>query len=380
MRITTVIAGLTGGGAERVCVNLANAWAARGHCVTILTVTQGSKPPAYAIDSRVERRDLGWPRSAHADELNAVTIAPVVRGLNQAGCTALLRQLALIAVIRHGILTTAPDVVVAHLDMTNLRVLAAMQETGVPVIACEHTDVSRISFGQWQSARAALYRRAPAVVASHAVSAEWLAQRGAAAFAIPNPLVAPPPLCVERDDDRRRIVALSRLSQEKRLDLLIRAFARVAGDFPEWELDIYGTGPHRPQLAWLINELAPGRAHLRGFTTSPYTVLAGADLFASTSWVEGFGNAIWEALACGVPVVAMEAGAPVSALVRHGVDGLIVPMDSALVPALASLMGDEAARKTMAARAREVLTRFSIESSLAAWDALLDRVTAQRRA
>jgi glycosyltransferase involved in cell wall biosynthesis len=170
-------------------------------------------------------------------------------------------------------------------------------------------------------------------------------------------------------------VTLARLSPEKRLDLLIRAFARIAPDFPEWDLEIYGVGPSRAFLAWLVAALAPGRVYLRGFVNDPYTVLGGADLFASSSWVEGFGNAIWEALACGLPVVAMDGGASVRTLVRDGVDGLIVRTDGALAPALATLMGDETARKTFAARAPEVLTRFSIESSLQAWDALLCRVS-----
>jgi hypothetical protein len=62
MRITTVIGGLTGGGADRVCANLANAWMVRGRHVTILTVAPNSRAPAYSIDPRVELRDLGSPR------------------------------------------------------------------------------------------------------------------------------------------------------------------------------------------------------------------------------------------------------------------------------------------------------------------------------
>jgi GalNAc-alpha-(1->4)-GalNAc-alpha-(1->3)-diNAcBac-PP-undecaprenol alpha-1,4-N-acetyl-D-galactosaminyltransferase len=378
MRITTVISSLTGGGAERVCVNLANAWVASGRRVTILTVAQNSRLPAYAIDPRVERRDIGWPRPAHTDELNAMAIAPVVRGITRAGCQELIEEITLIALLRYAILATAPGVVVAHIDMTNLRVLAAMQETGVPVVACEHTDTSRVSLGGWQNARSALYRSAPAVVASHPTIAEWLTRNGAAAVAIHNPLVAPPTTRIERGDDRRRIVALARLSQEKRLDLLIRSFAEIAGKFPEWDLDIYGNGPLHAHLAWLIERLVPGRAHLRRFTNKPYTILCGADLFASASWVEGYGNAIWEALACGVPVVATECGTSVRSLVRDGVDGVIVPVESALASALAALMEDDTARMALAARASEVVTRFSIESSLKAWDALLDKVTAQK--
>jgi GalNAc-alpha-(1->4)-GalNAc-alpha-(1->3)-diNAcBac-PP-undecaprenol alpha-1,4-N-acetyl-D-galactosaminyltransferase len=380
MRITTVIGGLSGGGAERVCVNLANAWVARGRHVTILTVAQRSAAPAYTVDPRVERRDVGWPRGARSEELNTDSVATLLRGLQRAGCLKLVEQITLIAMLRYAILATAPDVVVAHIDLTNVRVLVAMHETGVPVIACEHTDTSQVSFGQWQSAREALYRRAHAVVAPHQASAEWLARRGAAACAIPNPLVAPPPVHVERTEERRRLVTLARLSPEKRVDLLIRAFASIAGDFPEWDLEVYGDGPLYASLSRLVEELAPGRVHLRGFVNGPYAILGGADLFVSSSWVEGFGNAVWEALACGVPVVAMDCGASVRALVREGVDGLIVRTESisALASALASLMGDDAARKALAARAPEVLTRFSIESSLKAWDALLDNVAARR--
>ena len=60
---------------------------------------------------------------------------------------------------------------------------------------------------------------------------------------------------------------------------------------------------------------------------------------------------------------------------QDGVDGLVVPTDSieALASALASLMGNETARNALAARAREVITRFSFESSLQAWEALLRR-------
>src|SRR5882724_1954787 len=106
MRITTVIGGLSGGGAERVCINLANAWAVRAHRVTILTMAKNVIAPAYAVDPRVELRDLGWPRHANSQELNAPSIAPVVRGLRQIGCPELIGQITLIALFRNAILAT----------------------------------------------------------------------------------------------------------------------------------------------------------------------------------------------------------------------------------------------------------------------------------
>ena len=375
MRITVVIGGLRGGGAERVCVNLANAWVERGHHVTILTISQNSTAPAYAIDPRVHRRDLGWPRRARQEELNAPAIAPILRGLSHAGCTQqLIQHISIFAMLRRKILSLVPDVVVSHLDVTNFRVLAAMYETNVPVIACEHTDATRVSIGPWQCVRAALYRRAHAVVTPHAESAEWLSKYDLNVVRIANPLVPPAAVPVEHNGDRRRVVSLTRLAPEKRPDLVVRAFASIASEFPEWRFDIYGDGPLRNWVATLIDKLAPGRIHLHGFTNEPYDVLRKADLFVSTSWVEGFGNSIWEALACGVPVVAMEAGSAVSSLVRERVDGLIIRADTVEVLAkwLAALMRDGPTRAAMAMRAGEVVTRFPPEASLSAWDRLLD--------
>jgi GalNAc-alpha-(1->4)-GalNAc-alpha-(1->3)-diNAcBac-PP-undecaprenol alpha-1,4-N-acetyl-D-galactosaminyltransferase len=373
MRITLVIGGLGGGGAERVCVNLANAWVERGHYVTLLTVSQNSGRIAYAIDPRVQRRDVGWPRRARNEELNATAIAPILRGLQQYGCAQQLTQyIMLFALLRFAILSQKPDVVVTHLDITNLRVLASMFETNIPVIVCEHTDATRVNIGSWIGVRAALYPRASAVVTPHAESAAWLAKYDANVVMIPNPLVPPAGVRVNGRNGHHRLVSLTRLAHEKRPELLVCAFAGIAADFPDWELDIYGNGHMRPTIASLIDQLAPGRIHLRGFTAEPYEVLRNADLFVSTSWVEGFGNSIWEALACGVPVVATEAGTSVRSLVRDGIDGAIVH-EYSLGKALAELMRDESKRKSMSQRAPEVVNRFPLEVSLSAWDDLLMR-------
>ena len=378
MRVTLVIAGLGGGGAERVCINLANAWAARGKYPLILTISQNKRAPAYKIDSRVERRDLGLPRAPRADELNAITTAPILRLLNSARCPQLIHDLRTIAMLRDAILASEPDVVVSFIDRTNVRVLAAMPETGVPVVATEQTDAGRISLGKWQGAREELYRHAAAVVAPDPVIARGLAAKGARARAIHNALVPSPP-CQLRglNRSRKRVVTLSRLSAEKRPEFLVRSFASIARDYPDWDLEIYGDGPQRNMLEHLIEELAQRRIRICGFSNEPYEVLATTDVFVSASRIEGFGNAIWEALACGVPVVAMDAGPAVRALVRHDIDGVIVSQNTmaALADALASLMSDETRRKAYASRAPEVVERFSFESALEQWDELFRAIS-----
>jgi glycosyltransferase involved in cell wall biosynthesis len=293
--------------------------------------------------------------------------------MQEAGCAQQLTpDMAFFAVLRHRILAQKPDVVVSHIDITNLRVLVAMHETNVPVIACEHTDATRVSIGWWQSLRAALLPRARYVVTPHEASADWFSKYDVQVARIPNPLIAPREMRVEQNGHRRRLVSLSRLSADKRPDLSVQAFASIAAGFPSWGFELYGDGAMRATIAEMIQKLAPGRIHLRGFTKNPYDVLSGADLFVSTSWVEGFGNSIWEAMACGIPVVATEAGTTTRSLVRDRIDGMI---SNDTVPALArdleTLMRDDQKRTEMAKRAREVVDRFSLEESLSEWGKLL---------
>ena len=376
MRVVLVIAGLGGGGAERVCINLANAWATRGKQTTILTISQNGRSPAYAIDSRVELCDLGLPRPARPDELDHT--APILHLLEIARCPQLIPDVTNLAKLRHAILALNPDVVVSFIDRTNMRTVATMAETGVPVVVCEQTDARRTSLGRLQGAREELYRRATAVVAPDPVIARWFAGKGARARAIPNPLIPPPPGHHQGlVTGRRRLVTLSRLATEKRPEFLVRSFASIARDFPEWDLEIYGDGPQRNMLEHLVEKLAPHQIRLCGFSDDPYGVLANADLFVSASWIEGFGNAIWEAMACGVPVVAMDAGPALRRIVRHGIDGVIVSQNTmaALADGLASLMRDDAKRAAYASRAPEVVARFPFESALEQWEELFRAIS-----
>jgi glycosyltransferase involved in cell wall biosynthesis len=130
-------------------------------------------------------------------------------------------------------------------------------------------------------------------------------------------------------------------------------------------------------LEHLIEKLAPDQIRLQRFSNDPYAVLASAGLFVSASRIEGFGNAIWEAMACGVPVVAMDAGPPVRTIVRHGIDGVIVSQQTmvALAEALANLMRDDATRARYASRALEVVERFPFEAVLEQWEDLFRAIS-----
>ena len=380
MRITIVIAGLGGGGAERVAVNLANAWSIGDYRPTLLTISQKTIPPAYKIDDGVELRDLGWPRPTREYELNAMTVAPIVRGIHANDSKVLMTDLPMLAALQVAILRTEPDVVVSFITQTNVRVLAALHESRVPVIVCEVTDARRLYMRDWPRPRDMFYRHAAHLVATDPLIAEWFTARGARATSIHNPLIAPtaplvPTAPIPSDStSRKRVITLSRLSTEKRVEWLVRAFAALVDRYPDWDLEVYGHGAQRNFLEHLAEDLAPrGRIRICGFSHDAFGVLAGADIYVSASWIEGFGNSIWEALACGVPVIAIDAGPSISRLVRHEVDGLVVTDHSVagLTNALERLMSNEVERKKCASHAPEVVERFSMQAALQQWDELL---------
>jgi 1,2-diacylglycerol 3-alpha-glucosyltransferase len=162
------------------------------------------------------------------------------------------------------------------------------------------------------------------------------------------------------------VASLGRLAPEKNVDLLVDAFALAAGVDPDMRLLLVGGGPSeaalrdratRPDLA--------GRLHLSGQLPrrEAISLIRGADLFAFASRTETQGLVLAEALAAGLPVVALE-GPGVRDSLRDGVDGVMVPgapvSDRAvrLAAAIGALAADSSRRAALAAAAGTGADRF----------------------
>ncbi|MCG3113481.1 MAG: glycosyltransferase family 4 protein [Candidatus Manganitrophus sp. SB1] len=350
MRLTFVIGALTLGGAERTLAFLAKHFMERGHAVSVVTLYSPEKD-FYALPSKMNRKTLGMTRPAQ-----------------------IFHQFPL---LRRTILSTEPEVIISFLDKMNVMTLTSMWGTEVPVIVSERTDPSGYSIGPiWDQLRWWTYRAATRIVVQSKGTADYfLPKLKNKVSIIPNPVTRPalsdrPP---ETSLPKPYIVGMGRLVVEKRFDLLIRAFAQIKDQYPEWTLVILGEGPLRGELERLRD--AVGLAHrllLPGRAQNPDDLLKQADLFVLSSRVEGFPNALCEAMACGLPVIATDCPSGPREIVRDGIDGLLVPNqdEAALSKAMDRLMSNEAERRRLAARAVEVVDRFGVEKVAEMWEVL----------
>lgn len=357
-RLTLVISTLGPGGAERVLVWLAGAMAASGHAVTIVTIDGPEQAPFYDIDRRVEVRRLG------------------VAARSQGAIDATRRNAARVRALRTALVASRPDVIVSFIDVTNVLTLLAARPLGVPVVVSERSDPQAVTLGRaWRLLRRWTYGRAARVVVQteHArTRLTWVPASRVAV--IPNPVHAPGVFADPARSHEPRLVAMGRLGPEKGFDLLIDAYARVAGRYPSWTLAIAGEGPLCDDLARRVDagDLT-GRVRLEGLVRDAHGWLASAQLFALPSRYEGFPNVLCEAMAVGLPVVAFDCPSGPREIVTHGVDGLLVAAGdvSRLAEALASLMGDAARRARLGQRARTIAARLAPDVILSRWAACL---------
>lgn len=164
----------------------------------------------------------------------------------------------------------------------------------------------------------------------------------------------------------------ARLVEQKRphdfFDLAAHLIAQEkARAFPRTHFWFVGDGSMTDDLRARAAQLGvPDRIRFFGRRDDVERFMAAADIFVMPSTKEGFSNALLEAMASGLAIVATRVGGNAEA-VRDGIDGLIIPpLDPAALRAAAErILSDSAFRQSLAASARERAREFSLDAMVA---------------
>jgi len=367
LRALFVINSLAGGGAERVFTTLVDQLSRRPDEIAItVALLDNEAEEAYRL-----------PAGVTVERLDAR--GGLLRSITQT--RKLVRRLR-------------PDVTLSFLSRANVAAIVAMRRTGGAAIISErvnttaHRRSGRLAF----LSRLLIRNTYPTARRIIAVS-EGVARTLESDFdvepqrisVIYNPvdtahihaLAAQEPAIPVTARD---FVTMGRLVDNKNTAMAIRALAEIGtatgagAEAGSGNLIVLGEGPLREDLIRLAAGLGlADRVHFPGFLANPYAVLARAGCYLLTSYAEGFPNAMMEAMAVGLPVVATDCPSGPAEILEVELDGarsvmghggaLVAPDDhAAMARCMAEMMGPRHAE--LSADAARRAAAFSVESAV----------------
>jgi len=278
------------------------------------------------------------------------------------------------------------DLIHAHDSHAVALASAASRLSGTPFVATRRMTRPLRSAGPW--------RRASRLIAISRAVRQSLIESGieAAAIDIVTPAidVAATARVTPYDWNARpgihpgsfKVVAVSALTREKGIDLLVQAMAEPAIASADIDCVVAGDGPERDQLVTLARALGVAEhVHFMGHMADPLPLIAAAGVLLVPSREEAFGSTILDALALGIPVIGTEVGGIPEALSHGG--GVMVPAGdgSALAAEVQRIAGDADLRKTMSRNASEAALNFDlpgmVERTLAVYRSVMERIERQ---
>ena len=351
------------GGAERVVSTLSNAFV-KDDETEVIVATEWEGNDEFVLDDRVRRIHVGLTK----EEESRSRLAKIR-----------LRK----AHLKELVLKEEPDVVIAFAQKAIYRALGSLKHVKIPVIISIRTDpvghydsfIDKIEIKR-------LFPRADGCVfqteGQREFFPEYLQKRSTI---ILNP-VNDKYLNVLRPEVRTKtIVQSGRLVDFKNQPMLIDAFMKVHSVHPEYDLKIYGPDSFdgtKEILEAKIKEYDAGEfIHLMGGSDELEKVLPECEIYAFSSDWEGLPNALLEAMALGMPIVATDCpcGGP-RTVMTNGVDGLLVPIKDpdALAEGLLKLIEDKDMAEKLGNNARAISDRINSGAIQRQWMDYIEEV------
>ena len=369
------------GGMERVLADKMNVLARQyGWEVTLLTTNQGEHPLTYELHPNVKYIDLGV--RLHQEYQ--------FRGFRKLLKRRELKQI-LKNRIKRAIENLRPDLIVC-VKLDFVPVLADLKGD-IPLVVESHTlchseEMDEVGLLRrmyiWSLKRS--IGKADAVVAlTEGDANDWKAYND-------NVHVIPNVVHIDDQGDRSLIpfqgkdikrpvplIYVGRFSKQKDMDSLLRIWAIIHQQYPDWQLDIYGEGELKEYYLSLIQKMN-ANIHVFEPTANIMEVYREHSILLLTSKYEPFGLVLPEAMSCGLPVVAFDCPYGPADIITDGVDGYLIADRSVELFAqrVGQLISDYDLRVKMGKAGIASSKRYQASCIMPQWIQLFEQLTSSR--
>lgn len=369
---------VTVGGADRVVTEKANYLAdVLGHEVYIITDSQNNRRPVFPLSDKVRHIDLdiNFDKQYHHGLLVRAYYYFSLMHLYKKRLGKLLNEIKADVVITTlgrdlDFLTTLEDgskkVGESHIAKQYTRNFHLMEARGFP-----YRQIAKY----WRRKQEKAVRRLDAFVVLTQYDAESWSKIKAAEI-IPNSL----PFYTEESStlDKKQIITVGRLSEQKGFDLLISAWSCIARQHPDWKIHLYGEGELENELRKSVAQNGMEDSFLIHKPVKDIKEkYLESSIYVMSSRFEGFGMVLIEAMACGVPCVSFDCPHGPSYIVKDGEDGILVENGNVekLADAISSLIVDRERRMAMGKAAKRNIARYSQKDIMRQWENLFYKLT-----
>ncbi len=377
------------GGGERVFVNMANQFRARGHEVSAFCWDDEAGMPFYQLDKNIYFKNLN-------ERETPITVPKYIKlkreFLRFIGALKNNNNPALEWLneyrkefIKKAIELRNPDLIITY-DSQSSVILKNMLKVKIPVIAMFHMSLQQISESISEKERLAYSQMEMIQVLLPSDIAVARKLFNAPVICIGNEIMqCKAPVDLSKEKSVYTIVSVGRLDRvQKRTHLLIQAFGLLKDKYSNWEVEIWGDADQKNsygagELDKLIKENGSGRIRLCGVTKDIASVLSSADIFAFPSAFEGFSLALGEAMSIGLPAVGYRSSPSVNEMIEDGESGFLC--EDGIEPfaeKLELLMKDQELRVRMGQTAHAAMKKYSSESIWEQWNSLVLRIGSKK--
>lgn len=360
-KILFYISNLTCGGAERVVCNLANHFCGLGYEIIVLTDRKDEEE--FILNDQVKR-----------------TVLPIREGDGR-----LKDAVGRIQDIRSVFTRECPDIIISFANKCNLKALLAGLFIKIPVVPSVRSDPNREYGRKWKGLFAKLlFLSADSVIFQTEQARQYFFKKNRDhSVILLNPINKKFMKPLYGNTRKNEIVSAGSLREVKNHEMLIRAFAKISSQIPDYILTIYGEGELRDHLLNVAEECGVGsKFFLPGICDELENKMASSRLFVLSSNTEGMPNALMEAMSLGLAVISTDCpcGGPAQ-LIRNGENGFLVPVGDveALAEKMLLVLSDRELENKLHEQAHLIQKKYNSENVLEEWRIFIETVVKKQK-